>query len=84
VRRVVDQFFHRPALQLAVLEDARGICRNPRFASFLVASNRKALDSHFSHALFRNRRSLRFATLVFLASGGVWVAVESVRALSLF
>jgi hypothetical protein len=84
VIRVVQNLFHRPALRLAVIEDARGICRNPRFASFLVASNRKALDTHFSASLARGRRSLRVAALVFAASGATWLVLESARALSVF
>jgi hypothetical protein len=84
VLRVFLHLFHRPALQLGVLEDARGICRNPRFASFLVASNRKPLDTHLHDSLLRSWKVLRLAAWVVAATVGSWVLVESARALTVF
>ncbi|MDB6169967.1 MAG: hypothetical protein JWM88_2831 [Verrucomicrobia bacterium] len=84
MRRALLQLFHRPALQLAVLEDARGICRNPHFASFLVASNRKALDTVFHDSFLRGRRFLGRALTACLIGGGAWIVLESARALTVF
>lgn len=82
--RTVLHLFHRPALRLAVMEDARGLCRNPRFASFLVECNRKPLDTHFHDTVVRLRKLLRQAFLLGLVGGFAWIAFESARALSVF
>jgi hypothetical protein len=84
VIRALLHLFHRPALQLGVYEDARGVCRNPRFASFLVASNRKALDTHFHDSLVRGRKWFRIAAMLTVSIGGTWVVIESARALTVF
>ena len=62
----------------------RGICRNARFVSFMIQSNRKPLDTHFHDTLLRGRRLLRQALTVALAGGGIWILVQSARALSVF
>ena len=82
--RALQHLFHRPAIRLGVMDEPRGLCRNQRFASFLVESNRKPLDTHFHDRLLRGRRLLRQALTVALVSGGVWIAFESARALSVF
>ena len=82
--RVVQHLFHRPAIRLGNLDDGRGICRNARFASFLVESNRKPLDTHFHDTLLRARKLLRQALTVALAGGCAWIVYESARALSVF
>jgi hypothetical protein len=82
--RTVLHLFHRPAIRLAVMEDARGLCRNPRFASFMVECNRKPLDTHFHDIVVRARKLLRQAFLLGLVGGFAWIAFESARALSVF
>jgi hypothetical protein len=81
---VLQNFFHRPAIRLGVMEDARGLCRNPRFASFLVECNRKPLDTHVHDLVLRGRRLLRQVLLLALVGGGGWIALESARALAGF
>jgi len=81
---VLQNLFHRPAIRLGVMDDARGLCRNPRFASFMVQCNRKPLDTHFHDNLLRGRRLLRHALVVALIGGGAWIALESARALAVF
>jgi hypothetical protein len=82
--RALQHLFHRPAIRLGVMEDARGLCRNPRFASFLVECNRKPLDTHFHDMVVRVRKLLRQALLLVLVGGCAWIAFESARALSVF
>lgn len=81
---VLQNLFHRPAIRLGVMEDARGLCRNPRFASFMVQCNRKPLDTHIHDAVVRGRRLLRQAVMLALLAGGAWIALESARALAVF
>ena len=82
--RALQHLFHRPALRLGLMRDARGPCRNPRFVSFLAQSNRKRLDTDFHDAVLRGRRFARQALLALLIGGCAWVALESARALSVF
>ena len=81
---VLQNLFHRPAIRLGVMDEARGPCRNQRFASFLTQCNRKPLDTHFHDALLRGRRLLRQALTVALVGGGAWIVWESARALAVF
>jgi hypothetical protein len=82
--RVLQHLFHRPAIRLGVMDDARGLCRNPRFVSFMIESNRKPIDTSFHFTLLHGRRLLRRAITLTLAGGGVWILLESARALSVF
>ena len=82
--RALQHLFHRPAIRLGVMDDARGLCRNPRFASFLIQCNRKPLDTDFHDAVLRGRKLLRRALMLALVGGGAWIALESARALSVF
>ncbi len=82
--RALQHLFHRPAIRLGVMDEPRGLCRNPRFVSFLVESNRPVINPSFHFSLVRGRRLLRQALTVALAGGGVWILFESARALSVF
>ena len=82
--RIVQNLFHRPAIRLGVMEHEHGLCRNQRFASFLVQCNRKPLDTHFHDTVLRGRRLLRQALMAAVAGGCVWIAWESARALAVF
>ena len=82
--RALQNLFHRPAIRLGVMDDARGVCRNPRFASFLMQCNRKPLDTHFHDTVLRGRKLLRQALMLGLVAGCAWIAFESARALSVF
>ena len=82
--RVVQHLFHRPAIRLGVMDEARGLCRNPRFVSFMIESNRKPIETSFHFTLLRGRRLLRQALMAGLVGGGAWIAFESARALSVF
>ncbi len=81
---VLQNLFHRPAYRLGVMENARGVCRNPRFASFMIQCNQRPLDTHFHDALLRGRRVLRQALVMALVGGGAWIVWESARALDVF
>ena len=84
MRSLLHHLFHRPAVRLGLARDARGPYRNPRFVSFLVQSNRKALDTDFHDAVLRGRRLVRRALYALLIAGGAWIALESARALTVF
>ena len=84
VLRALHHLFHRPAIRLALMEDARGPCRNPRFVSFLVQCNRKPLNTDFHDTVLRGRKLLRQALVVALIGSCAWIALESARALSVF
>ena len=84
MRRALQNFFHRPVIQLGVMEGMRGPCRNPRFVSFLAQSNVKPLDTHYHDAVLRGRKLMRHVTILLLIGGVAWFAVESARALSVF
>jgi hypothetical protein len=82
--RVLQHLFHRPAIRLGVMNEARGLCRNPRFVSFMIESNRKPIDTSFHFTLQHGRRFLRRAVTLTLVGGGAWILLESARALSVF
>jgi len=82
--RALQHLFHRPVIRLGDMSESRGLCRNPRFASFLIENNRTTIDPSFHFSLLRGRKLLRQALTVMLAGGGVWILCESARALSVF
>jgi hypothetical protein len=82
--RAFQHLFHRPAIRLGRMEETHGLCRNTRFASFLVECNRKPLDTGFHDAVLRGRKVLRQVLMLALIGGGAWIALESARALSVF
>lgn len=75
---------HRPAVRFGLRRDPRGRFRDPRFASFLSQSNRKALDTDRHDAVLHARKWLKHAFRLGLAGGCAWVVLESARALSVF
>ncbi len=79
-----QHLFHRPALRLGLMRDARGPCHNARFVSFLAQSNRKRLDTNFHDTVLRGRKFVRQLLVALLLGGCAWVALESARALTVF
>jgi hypothetical protein len=63
---------------------SRGKFRDPRFASFISATNRKTLNTDFKDAVLRGRKVVRYALVAAMACGGAWVLVESAHALTMF
>ena len=84
VLRVLLNLCHRPAIRFGLAHDPEGRFRDPRFASFLAASNRKALDTDLHDAVLRGRRMIRNLFRLALAGGVAWVVLESAKALSVF
>ncbi len=82
--RVLFNLCHRPAIRLGLRRDPRGRFRDPRFVSFLNASNRKSLDTDLHDTVLRGRRLIRNLLMLGLAGGGAWVVLESAKALSVF
>ena len=75
---------HRPAVRFGLRRDLRGRFRDPRFASFMLQSNRKSLDTDLHDAVLRGRKMMRNVFRVALVGGCAWVVLESARALSVF
>lgn len=57
---------------------------DPRFASFISHTNRKALNTDFKDAVLRGRKVLRLALVACIVWCGAWILVESAHALSMF
>jgi hypothetical protein len=67
--RALKQFFHRPAIGFGLARDSRSKFRNPRFASFLAQSNRKALNTDFQDAVLRGRKLAKQGLILLVAAG---------------
>lgn len=75
---------HRPAIRFGLRSDTRGRFRDPRFASFMLASNRRPLDSDFHDAVLKGRKLVKNLFRLGLAGGCAWIVLESAKALSVF
>lgn len=73
-----------PSLRFGMKRDGSSRLRDPRFASYLTQSNRKALDTDFHDTVLRGRKLMRNLFRLALAGGCAWVVVESAKALSVF
>ena len=82
--RVLLNLCHRPAIRFGLRRDPRGRFRDPRFASFMADSNRKARDTDMHDAMLKGRKAMKNIFRVGLALGGAWVVLESAKALSVF
>jgi hypothetical protein len=75
---------HRPTVRFGLGRDPRGRFREPRFASFMAQSNRKALDTDLHDTVLRGRKLMRNVLKLSLIGGGAWIVLESAKALSMF
>mgnify|MGYP001161859666 FL=1 len=82
--RALLNLCHRPAIRFGLVRDPRGRFRDPRFVSFMAASNRKALDTDLHDAVLRGRKMIRNLFRFALVGGVAWVVLESAKALSVF
>ena len=82
--RVLLNLCHRPAIRFGLRQDPRGRFRDPRFASFMAASNRKPLDTDFHDAVLRGRKLMKNLLRLGLGVGAAWIVLESAKALSVF
>jgi len=87
--RMLKKLFHRPAIRMARANSGsirRGSAvRNAGFVSFISENGcvrARNTDSH--DARLRRMRFAKNLAIGALGAGGLWVAIESVRALSLF
>ncbi len=71
-------------IRYGLASDLSGRIRDPRFVSFLAASNRKTLDTDFQDAVLHGRRLFKQALVLVFLAGSAWVVVESAKALSMF
>jgi hypothetical protein len=78
------KLFHRPAIRTGLARDPRSRLRDPRFVSFIAASNRKSVDTNFQDTVLRARKLARQAFVVLAVAAAIWIALESARALSVF
>ena len=84
VLRFLLTLCHRPAIRFGLVRDPRGRFRDPRFASFMLQSNRKPLDTDLHDAVLRGRKMMRNVFRLALVGGVAWVVLESAKALSVF
>lgn len=82
--RVLLNFCRRPALRFGLRRRQPGRFRDPRFVSFIVASNRKALDTDRQDAVLKARRLGKNVLRLGVGLGAAWVVLESAQALSIF
>lgn len=82
--RALLNLCRRPALRFGVRHDPRGRFRDPRFVSFLSATNRKVLDTDRHDAVLAGRKLVKNVLRLALLGGGAWVVLESAKALSVF
>lgn len=82
--RVLLNLCRRPAIRFGLRRDSRGRFRDPRFASFMLESNRRPLDTDFHDAVLKGRKLMKNLFRLGLAGGCAWVALESAKALSVF
>ena len=75
---------HRPAIRFGLVRDPRGRFRDPRFASFMLQSNRKPLDTDLHDTVLRGRKMMRNVFRLAVVGGVAWVVLESAKALSVF
>ena len=75
---------HRPAIRFGLVRDPRGRFRDPRFASFMLQSNRKSLDTDLHDTVLRGRKMMRNVFRLAVVGGVAWVVLESAKALSVF
>ncbi len=84
VLRFLLNLCHRPAIRFGLRRDGRGRFRDPRFASFMSQSNRRALDTDLHDAVLMGRKLMKNILRLSVALGGAWIALESAQALSVF
>ena len=82
--RVLLNLCRRPAIRFGLRSESRGRFRDPRFASFMLETNRRRLDTDFHDAVLRGRRAVKTVFRLGLAGGCAWVVLESAKALSVF
>jgi len=84
VLRALLNLCRRPTLRFGVRHDPRGRFRDPRFVSFMSATNRKALDTDRHDAVLKGRKLVKNLLRLAVLGGGAWVVLESAKALSVF
>lgn len=84
MRALLKRLFRRPALTFGLREDRRSRFRNPRFASFLAQYDSRPRHADAYDARLRARRRVRRAFIGLGVLAGVWVVVESAKALTMF
>ncbi len=82
--RFVLNLCHRPAIRFGLRRDSRGRFRDPRFASFMSQTNRRALDTDLHDTVLKGRKLMKKIIGLGIAVGGAWVLLESAKALSVF
>lgn len=82
--RLLLNVCRRPPIRFGLRRDPRGRFRDPRFASFMADSNRRALDHDLHDAVLKGRKMVKHLFRLALAGGCTWVVLESAKALSVF
>jgi hypothetical protein len=84
VLRVLLNLCRRPAIRFGLRSDSRGRFRDPRFASFLLESNGRGMNSDRHDAVLKSRRFMKHVFRLGLVGGCAWVVLESANAFSVF
>jgi hypothetical protein len=84
VLRFLLNLCRRPVYRFGMSRDSRGRFRDPRFVSFMTATNRKAMDTDLHDAVLRGRKLMRHAFKFAIVGTGAWILLESAKALSVF
>jgi hypothetical protein len=84
VLRVLLNLCHRPAIRMGLRRDGGGRFRDPQFASFMLDTNRKAIDTDRHDAVLKGRKLMKTMLRVGMALGSAWVVLESAKALTVF
>jgi hypothetical protein len=65
-------------------QDPRGRFRDPRFASFMLESNRRPHGTDRYDALLKGRKLVNTVLRLGVGIGTAWIVLESAQALSVF
>ena len=90
--QMLKNLFHRPAIRMARVNNGciqrrqRSSVRNEGFVSYLTETGgvRRARNTDSYDARLRRARLLKRLVVAALGAGGLWVVIESARALTLF
>ncbi len=84
VLRALLNLCRRPPIRFGMRRGGSGRFRDPQFASFLSAGNRRRSDTDFQDAVLKGRKVFKTLLALGAASGAAWIVVESAKALTVF
>lgn len=82
--RALLNLCRRPPIRFGMRRRGSARFRDPQFASFLSAGNRRRNDTDFQDAVLKGRKLFKTLLALGAASGAGWIVIESAKALSVF